>query len=133
MLKTALAVLFLCLFAVFSIALKTELRREKSPVAALKIGEPMPDFELPDPTGKTVKLSEVSRDKKIGVGMGSALEFRSCSKVNLQFPSQIAFLARSDAMADPADMAKFKAHWQSHALGTVSAGELPPRPARAKF
>jgi ABC-2 type transport system ATP-binding protein len=28
MLKTALAVLFLCLFAVFSIALKTELRRE---------------------------------------------------------------------------------------------------------
>ena len=67
MLKTAVAVLFLCLFAGFSIALKTELRREKSPVAALKIGEPMPDFELPDPTGKTVKLSEVSRDKKIVV------------------------------------------------------------------
>jgi peroxiredoxin len=33
-------------------------------VAALKIGEPMPDFELPDPTGKTVKLSEVTREQQ---------------------------------------------------------------------
>ena len=59
-LKTAISVLFLCLFAVFSFTLKTELRREKSPVAALKIGETMPDFTLPDSNGKTVKLSEVS-------------------------------------------------------------------------
>lgn len=29
---------------------------------------------------------------------GQLLEFRSCSKVNLQFPSQIAYLARPDAM-----------------------------------
>jgi hypothetical protein len=58
MLKTAVAVLFLCLFAVFSIALKTELRCDKSTVETVKIGKPMPDFELPDSTGKTVKLSE---------------------------------------------------------------------------
>src|SRR5947199_9486152 len=63
--KTAATILFLCLFAVFSIAVKNELRREKSPVATLKIGEPMPDFELADTTGKTVKLSEVLRGKKI--------------------------------------------------------------------
>ena len=64
-LKSATVVLFLCLFAVFSIALKTELRREKSPVASLKINEPMPDFELPDVTGKRVKFSDAVRDKQI--------------------------------------------------------------------
>jgi len=64
-LKSAAVLLFLCLFAVFSIALKTELRREKSPVAALKIKEPMPDFELPDVTGKRVKFSDTLRDKQI--------------------------------------------------------------------
>jgi peroxiredoxin len=64
-LKAALTILFLGLFAAFSITLKTELRREKSPLAALKIGEVMPDFELPDSSGKTVKLSEVLRDKKL--------------------------------------------------------------------
>ena len=53
------------MFAVFSITLKTRLRREKSPIAALKIGEAMPDFALPDLGGKTVKLSEVVRDKKL--------------------------------------------------------------------
>ena len=63
--KTAILVLFLCLFALFSFTLKTELRREKSPVAALKIGEAMPDFTLPDSSGKTVKLSEVLREKKL--------------------------------------------------------------------
>ena len=63
--KAALAVLFLCLFAVFSITLKNELRHQKSPIAALKIGETMPDFELPDSNGKTVKLSEVLRGKKL--------------------------------------------------------------------
>jgi len=44
---------------------KTQLRREKSPVAALKIHEPLSDFELPDVSGKMVKLSEVIRNKKI--------------------------------------------------------------------
>jgi peroxiredoxin len=63
--RFAIAFIFLCLFAVFSIAVKTKLRREQSPVAALKIGESMPDFELPDVNGKTVKLSETIRGKKI--------------------------------------------------------------------
>jgi peroxiredoxin len=65
--KAALAVLYLCLFAAFSVTLKTELRREKSPVAALKMHEPMPDFELPDSTGRSIKFSEAARDKKIVV------------------------------------------------------------------
>jgi peroxiredoxin len=64
-LKAALTVLFLGLFAAFSITLKTELRHEKSPVAALKIGEVMPDFELPDSSGKTVKLSGALQGKKL--------------------------------------------------------------------
>ena len=64
-LKTAITVLFLGLFAVFSFTLKTELRQKKSSVATLKIGETMPDFALPDLSGQTVKLSEVLRDKKL--------------------------------------------------------------------
>lgn len=63
--KIAAATLFLCVFAWFSIALKTELNRDKSPLAALKIGETLPDFELPDSTGKSVKFSELTRGKKI--------------------------------------------------------------------
>ncbi len=63
--KTAATVIFICLFAAFSIALKTQLRREISPVAALKIGQPMPDFALPDTTGKTVKLKEAIQGKKM--------------------------------------------------------------------
>src|SRR5947209_9223682 len=63
--KPAATILLLCLFAVFSIAVKTELRREKSPVATLKIGEPMPDFELADVGGNTVELSEAIRGKKL--------------------------------------------------------------------
>ncbi len=63
--KAALTVLFLGLFAAFSITLKTELRNEQSPLATLKMGEAMPDFELPDSNGKTVKLSEVLKEKKL--------------------------------------------------------------------
>jgi peroxiredoxin len=63
--KTAAVILFLCCFAWFSVALKTELRREKSPIAALKIGETMPDFEIPDSSGKSAKLSELIRGKKV--------------------------------------------------------------------
>jgi peroxiredoxin len=63
--KGALAGAFLCVFALFSVAVKTELRREKSPVATLKIGERMPDFSLPDATGKIVKLSEVAEANKL--------------------------------------------------------------------
>jgi len=65
--RTAAGILFLCLFAWFSISLKTELKRDKSPLAELKIGETMPDFEMPDTTGKSVKFSELIRGKKIAV------------------------------------------------------------------
>ncbi len=44
--KIAVAVVFICLFAVFSIAVKTELRRETSPLGAIKVDEPMPDFSF---------------------------------------------------------------------------------------
>jgi peroxiredoxin len=63
--KTAALVVFLCLFAVFSGALKTELRRDKSPLGTVKIGEPMPDFTLVDSTGRPVRLSDMTRDHKI--------------------------------------------------------------------
>ena len=63
--KTAFALTFLALFAAFSIAVKTQLWRNKSPVAAVKIDEPMPNFELPDVNGKMVKFSEAIRDKKV--------------------------------------------------------------------
>jgi len=56
---------FLCLFAVFSFSVKTQLRRENSPVAALKIHEPLSGLRIePDVSGKMVKLSEVSSRQK---------------------------------------------------------------------
>lgn len=63
--KTAATILFVCLAAAFSIAVKTELRRDNSPVATLKIGEAMPDFELPDTAGKMVKLSDALHGNKV--------------------------------------------------------------------
>ena len=63
--KAGIAILFIVLFVVLTIAIKTKLRHEESPVASLKIGEAMPDFELPDTSGKMVKLSEVLPQKKI--------------------------------------------------------------------
>ena len=63
--KRAALVIFFCLVAVFSVAVKTELRREKSPVAAIKIGQPMADFKLNDTSGNQVTFSEMSRNKKI--------------------------------------------------------------------
>jgi len=63
--KIAIAVVLLCVFAAFSIKVKTQLNAKESPLAALKLGEPMPDFTLPDLSGKTVKFSEVIRDKKL--------------------------------------------------------------------
>lgn len=65
--RTLFVIVSLCLFAAYSGVLKTELSREKSPVAKLKIGEPMPDFELPGLDGKMVKLSEMIRGKKLVV------------------------------------------------------------------
>jgi peroxiredoxin len=63
--KKAVTAAFLVLFVVFSLVLKTELRREKSPLSTIKIGETMPDFSVVDLTGKTVKFSDVTRDKKV--------------------------------------------------------------------
>jgi peroxiredoxin len=63
--KGAAAILFLALFAFFSFTLKTELRHESSPIAALRIGDPMPDFTLADLSGKTWTLSEIIPKKKI--------------------------------------------------------------------
>ncbi len=65
MFKKAALIIFLCSFAVFSIALKNELRRAKSPVAGLKLEQPMPDFTLPGRDGQPVKLTEVLRTNKI--------------------------------------------------------------------
>ena len=65
--KTLGLIAFVALFAVCSVRLKTELRRDESPVAALKIGEPMPDFTLPDANGQPVQLSEVTRTHKLVV------------------------------------------------------------------
>lgn len=64
-LKTALLVAFLCGFALFSVHLKTKLRHDHSPVAALKLHELMPDFTVTNLAGKPVKFSEFSRGKKV--------------------------------------------------------------------
>jgi peroxiredoxin len=44
---------------------KTELRRETSPLATLNVGQPMPDFTLTDREGKTIRLSEVTAANKV--------------------------------------------------------------------
>ncbi len=64
-LRSFLLLLFLCGFALFSVHVKTELRQEHSPIAALKLNEPMPDFTVKDLAGKPVKFSELSRGKKL--------------------------------------------------------------------
>ena len=63
--KTALAILFVAAFAVFSIKVKNELNTKQSPLNKVKLGEPMPDFTLPDAGGQMVKFSDVSRQNKL--------------------------------------------------------------------
>ena len=63
--KTALAILFAVGVAVFSIKVKNQLNTKESPLNQVKLGEPMPDFELPDAGGQMVKFSEVSRQNKL--------------------------------------------------------------------
>jgi thiol-disulfide isomerase/thioredoxin len=63
--KIALSLLFLCAFAVFSVKVKNQLTTKESPLTAVKLGEPMPDFTLPDATGRMVKFSDVSRENKL--------------------------------------------------------------------
>ena len=63
--KTALALLLVAGFAVFSIKVKNQLNQKESPLTAVKHGQPMPDFTLPDANGQLVKFSDVSRQNKV--------------------------------------------------------------------
>jgi len=64
-LKTALLVLFLCGFALFSFHLKQQLNREQSPIESLKINDPMPDFAVTDLAGKSVAFKQLAQGKKV--------------------------------------------------------------------
>jgi peroxiredoxin len=63
--KTAIALLLLAGFAVFSVRVKNQLNTKESPLTAVKLGQPMPDFTLPDASGQLVKFSDVSRQNKV--------------------------------------------------------------------
>ena len=63
--KTALAIVFVAAFAVFSIKVKNQLTAKESPLDKVKLGEPMPDFTLPDAGGQMVKFSDVCRQNKL--------------------------------------------------------------------
>ncbi|PYI93408.1 MAG: hypothetical protein DME97_06640 [Verrucomicrobia bacterium] len=63
--KLALSLLLLGAFAVFSFTVKNRLNTKESPVTALKLSAPMPDFTLPDASGQPVKFSDVSRQNKL--------------------------------------------------------------------
>jgi thiol-disulfide isomerase/thioredoxin len=56
--KIALSAVLFCLFAVFSVTVKNQLRQEKSPLATLPIGTQMPAFTLPDRAGNPVTFGE---------------------------------------------------------------------------
>lgn len=64
-LKTALLVVFFFGFAFFSINLKTKLRHDQSPVAALKLQKPMPDFTVTDLAGKPVRFRQLVQGKSL--------------------------------------------------------------------
>jgi peroxiredoxin len=57
--------LFFGTFALFSILLKNELRKETSPLAELPLGRPMPDFTLRDTQGGEFTLSRIVSHKKL--------------------------------------------------------------------
>jgi len=63
--KTALVIIFLCGFSVFSAIVKNELRIGKSPLATLTVGQAMPNFTLRDPAGAETTLSKVTAEKKL--------------------------------------------------------------------
>jgi peroxiredoxin len=63
--KAVLMALFFGTFAVFSILLKNELRKETSPLAQLPLGHPMPDFTLKDTQGREFTLSKIVAQKKL--------------------------------------------------------------------
>jgi peroxiredoxin len=63
--KTAFAIVLVVAFAVFSVTVKNRLNTKESPLTAVKLGEPMPDFTLPDASGQMVKFSDVARQNKL--------------------------------------------------------------------
>jgi peroxiredoxin len=63
--KIAISLLFLGAFAVFSVKVKNQLNTRESPLTAVKLGDPMPDFTLPDASGQMVNFSDVSRQNKL--------------------------------------------------------------------
>jgi peroxiredoxin len=64
--KTAVWALAFLGFAVFSVSVKHDLRGG-SPIKALQVGQPMPDFTLPDTAGNLVTLSDVVKQNKLVV------------------------------------------------------------------
>lgn len=63
--KTAFMIAALVGFALFSIHVKRELRRDKSPLAGLQIGSQLQDFTLEDPAGSPVSLRALAAGKKL--------------------------------------------------------------------
>jgi len=57
--------LFLVAYAIFSIGLKNELRKEKSPLEQLPLGQTMPDFTLLDTRGNEYTLSKLAPQNKV--------------------------------------------------------------------
>jgi peroxiredoxin len=63
--KSMLTMAALLACAAFSVSVKYELRRERSSLKNLVIGEPMPDFTLKDAAGAEVTLSAVVKQNKL--------------------------------------------------------------------
>ena len=63
--KPFLIVLGFGVFAVLSILLKNELRKDTSPLEQFPLGKPMPEFALQDLQGKEFALSKVEPQEKV--------------------------------------------------------------------
>ncbi|CAN5877253.1 hypothetical protein BH11VER1_BH11VER1_20250 [soil metagenome] len=65
LMKIAVSLFAFCLFAVFSVTVKNQLRKGKSPLDALPIGQKMPAFTLLDQKGVPVKFAEGPQTAKL--------------------------------------------------------------------
>lgn len=63
--RTALLSLFVFFFAVGSVVRAQQPQTPAAPVTSLKIGDPAPDFTLPDTNNKPVKLSDFKGKKNV--------------------------------------------------------------------
>src|SRR5678816_2224599 len=63
--KTTLTVLLFVLFGAFSIKVKNDLRREKSPLEAVQIGQTLADFTLPSASGTDITFSQARAQNKV--------------------------------------------------------------------